>query len=129
MHLHLLSARNSQAIIKQNRRDNGVTVHRLSSSLARHETRCPHEMLTTRRPALLALGTLSVSRTPQKQSQQTMVKATRTIWVKGDPQKQVLGDCPFCHRALLTLELKVHLNPHTVTTDCLWTSVHNDAAS
>jgi hypothetical protein len=38
----------------------------------------------------------------------TMVKAAeRTLWVKGDPGKKVLGDCPFCHRALLMLELKV----------------------
>jgi hypothetical protein len=36
-----------------------------------------------------------------------MAQASRTIWVKGDPKKQVLGDCPFCHRSLLTLELKV----------------------
>lgn len=27
-------------------------------------------------------------------------------WVKGDPKSKTLGDCPFCHRALLTLEEK-----------------------
>ncbi|KAL0036070.1 hypothetical protein WJX79_001094 [Trebouxia sp. C0005] len=27
-------------------------------------------------------------------------------WVKGDPKTETLGDCPFCHRALLTLEEK-----------------------
>ncbi|KAK9865485.1 hypothetical protein WJX84_000058 [Apatococcus fuscideae] len=27
-------------------------------------------------------------------------------WVKGDPTNKVLGDCPFCHRVLLTLEEK-----------------------
>lgn len=27
-------------------------------------------------------------------------------WVKGNPDHNILGDCPFCHRALLTLEEK-----------------------
>jgi glutathione S-transferase len=27
-------------------------------------------------------------------------------WVKGNPDNNILGDCPFCHRALLTLEEK-----------------------
>ena len=27
-------------------------------------------------------------------------------WVKGNPKKQEHGDCPFCQRALLTLEEK-----------------------
>ena len=36
-----------------------------------------------------------------------MARAERKIWVKGDPSSNTLGDCPFCHRALLTLELKV----------------------
>ena len=65
-------------------------------------------MLCTRRPTLAALGSLAAPvKAPNKQQQSTMAKATRTIWVKGDPQQQVLGDCPFCHRALLTLEMKV----------------------
>jgi hypothetical protein len=29
-----------------------------------------------------------------------------TVVVKGDPDSGVLGDCPFCHRVLLTLEAK-----------------------
>lgn len=29
-----------------------------------------------------------------------------TAYVKGDPSSKALGDCPFCHRALLTLEAK-----------------------
>lgn len=33
-------------------------------------------------------------------------QASMTCWVKGDPQAQVLGDCPYCHRVLLTLEEK-----------------------
>ena len=33
--------------------------------------------------------------------------ASRSIYVKGDPVAGKLGDCPFCHRALLTLEIKV----------------------
>lgn len=33
-------------------------------------------------------------------------KASLGIWVKGDPEQKVLGDCPFCHRVLLTLEEK-----------------------
>lgn len=28
------------------------------------------------------------------------------VVVKGDGDKRILGDCPFCHRVLLTLELK-----------------------
>lgn len=33
-------------------------------------------------------------------------QASMTCYVKGDPENQVLGDCPFCHRVLLTLEEK-----------------------
>ncbi|GMH39707.1 hypothetical protein BSKO_07605 [Bryopsis sp. KO-2023] len=33
-------------------------------------------------------------------------KASLGIWVKGDPENKVLGDCPFSHRALLTMEEK-----------------------
>lgn len=33
-------------------------------------------------------------------------KASLGIWVKGDPEEKVLGDCPFCHRVLLTMEEK-----------------------
>jgi hypothetical protein len=29
-----------------------------------------------------------------------------TVVVKGDPQRNELGDCPFCHRVLLTLAQK-----------------------
>lgn len=36
-----------------------------------------------------------------------MAQASRRIYVKGDPELGKLGDCPFCHRALLTLEIKV----------------------
>eukprot|EP00892_Ulva_mutabilis_P002503 jgi/Ulvmu1/12253/UM086_0046.1 len=32
--------------------------------------------------------------------------ASRIAYVKGDPENKVLGDCPFCHRVLLTLQLK-----------------------
>lgn len=38
-----------------------------------------------------------------------MARAERKIWVKGDPGTDTLGDCPFSHRALLMLELKVWL--------------------
>jgi hypothetical protein len=50
-------------------------------------------------------GSLSASRRLN-----TMTHAARTLYVKGDPVKGLLGDCPFCHRALLTLEIKVCLN-------------------
>ncbi|KAG2490960.1 hypothetical protein HYH03_010637 [Edaphochlamys debaryana] len=33
-------------------------------------------------------------------------EAKTTIYVKGDPTTKTLGDCPFCHRALLTYEAK-----------------------
>lgn len=36
----------------------------------------------------------------------TLQQANHEIWVKGDPKTSTLGDCPFCHRALLTLEEK-----------------------
>jgi hypothetical protein len=42
-----------------------------------------------------------------KIQREVMAKALRTLYVKGDQEKKVLGDCPFCHRTLLTLELKV----------------------
>lgn len=32
--------------------------------------------------------------------------ASLTAYVKGDPVNSVLGDCPFCHRVLITLEQK-----------------------
>lgn len=67
-------------------------------------------MLVGRRPTLAAIASVTApAKAPQK-SQSTMAQATtRTIWVKGDPNKQELGDCPFCHRSLLTLELKVRV--------------------
>eukprot|EP00210_Caulerpa_lentillifera_P005243 g5010.t1 len=34
------------------------------------------------------------------------VSASLTLVVKGDPENKVLGDCPFCHRALLAMEQK-----------------------
>lgn len=37
---------------------------------------------------------------------ESLVPAAMKCWVKGDPVQNVLGDCPFCHRALLTLEEK-----------------------
>eukprot|EP01025_Chloroclados_australasicus_P053834 TRINITY_DN6368_c0_g2_i1.p1 TRINITY_DN6368_c0_g2~~TRINITY_DN6368_c0_g2_i1.p1 ORF type:complete len:289 (-),score=30.25 TRINITY_DN6368_c0_g2_i1:210-1076(-) len=41
-----------------------------------------------------------------KRQLSVMAQAARTIYVKGDPVNKILGDCPFCHRTLLTLELK-----------------------
>ncbi|GLC33553.1 Glutathione S-transferase dhar1 [Pleodorina starrii] len=32
--------------------------------------------------------------------------ASTVVYVKGDPTTKTLGDCPFCHRALLTFERK-----------------------
>ncbi|KXZ54613.1 hypothetical protein GPECTOR_4g678 [Gonium pectorale] len=32
--------------------------------------------------------------------------ANTVVYVKGDPATKTLGDCPFCHRALLTFEAK-----------------------
>ncbi|KAK9830373.1 hypothetical protein WJX72_011371 [[Myrmecia] bisecta] len=34
------------------------------------------------------------------------VQPAYEAWVKGDPKTSTLGDCPFCHRVLLTLEEK-----------------------
>ena len=30
-----------------------------------------------------------------------------TLVAKGDPESNTIGDCPFCHRVLLTLAVKV----------------------
>lgn len=32
--------------------------------------------------------------------------ANLVVYVKGDPKTSTLGDCPFCHRVMLTLETK-----------------------
>lgn len=53
-------------------------------------------------------------RTPRLKSARDLFKqrlvamsASRVVYVKGDPDNKVLGDCPFCHRVLITLQLKV----------------------
>ena len=43
----------------------------------------------------------------QRNFRSMRTRATFKMWVKGDPENNVLGDCPFCHRVLLTMELKV----------------------
>jgi len=35
-----------------------------------------------------------------------MAQATYDIWVKGSPEKNELGDCPFSHRMMMTMEEK-----------------------
>lgn len=59
-----------------------------------------------------AARNIAASRVLQRRGQlsgnrRTMVQASRSMYVKGDPEAGMLGDCPFCHRALLALELKV----------------------
>lgn len=57
---------------------------------------------------LLALRTPQVPISRKVVQQRgTAMSASRVLYVKGDPENKVLGDCPFCHRVLLTLELKV----------------------
>lgn len=60
-------------------------------------------MLATTPPATQSFSRYSVGK---KVAARTMSVSALKIWVKGDPEKKILGDCPFCHRSLLTLELK-----------------------
>ncbi|GFR48917.1 hypothetical protein Agub_g10867 [Astrephomene gubernaculifera] len=49
--------------------------------------------------------TILPAKRPRSAAISTMASST-VVYVKGDPATKTLGDCPFCHRALLTFEAK-----------------------
>eukprot|EP00803_Ostreobium_quekettii_P007375 evm.model.scf_89.12 EVM.evm.TU.scf_89.12 scf_89:56885-57652(-) len=57
------------------------------------------------RPSPRALGGFRAA-TPHRCHRRIATAMALTAYVKGDPASGTLGDCPFCHRVLLTLEEK-----------------------
>lgn len=51
-------------------------------------------------------NTAVVSRAHSRRQLSAMAQATYDIWVKGSPEKNELGDCPFSHRMMLSMEEK-----------------------
>jgi len=82
---------------------------------ARTATCCTSRASSGTRPAAAAARAAVLVARRRRQATTAMAAAaeapsaggnTIILHVKGDPKERTLGDCPFCHRVLLTLECK-----------------------